>query len=320
MNIFLSTWFYSSPLGENIYYPGVGSNSDSWDFQKIYWNCIYTFFESHSIHTKNSEFSFRNILFLNQDPPTKDLYPVNDFDPKNFFERNKIEIIKFNPAHVPSAEDLETFRTQFVMIDIMKEMENVMKDDDLFLILDSDCLFIKEIPSSAIHELKEVGIQYMKNGWGSSDVSNGLTNNEFNKIIRQLNPSQKEELNYFSGGEFFGFNKKMLVKFNALASSLYDKNFMNKSPLQTEEQLFTLILDLIGNHQYSDASVFIKRVWTDQATFRTANELDKNLSVLHLPAEKNRGFHKFAHDFIFGSNPQKTSSSYDEMKPLFNLA
>jgi len=320
MNIYISTWFYESPKGENVYYPGVGDKSDTWDFQKIYWNCIYSFFKTARQHCKSADnINFKFLLFLNGDIPNKGLYG-NGFEPEKFFSDNDVDLIKFDPKHIPSDDGLKTFRTQFVMIDILKKMQFLMNPDDLFLILDSDCIFVKPIPVESFDDLAVRGIQFIPNSWSESDVSNGLNNRQFNEIGEKLSPEIHKKINYFCGGEYFGFSFDKLVEFNKRVEDLYAANFCLDFQLQTEEQLFTLCLNLMRDRDFSDASKFIRRVWTDAEKFRNAQECDDCLSVLHLPAEKNKGFYKFSEEYIFGENNKQNHFNYADLKIMFNLA
>jgi len=317
MNVYISTWFYESPEGERIDYPGVGNHSDTWSFQKIYWNCIYTFFETATAHCiSNNEINFKFLLFLNKDLPSKSNYDDEHFDPAEFLMRKNVEIINYFPEHIPSADVYSQFRTQFVMIDILEKIEKKLGDQDVFIILDSDCIFINKIPEISLVELKTIGVQYIKNSWVGDNVSNGMSNQLFNETANNLLKVDNKLINYFCGGEYFGFNKSILSKFNEEVDLLYSKNSTIPNPLKTEEQLFTVAINFIMNEKFSDAAKFIKRVWTHDG-FRTTDKSDQYLSILHLPAEKNKGFKLFCENYIFNKN--NLEFNFLNLKHLFHL-
>jgi hypothetical protein len=195
-----------------------------------------------------------------------------------------------------------------------------MKEGDLFIIVDSDCLFINEIPKKFINELKLKGIQHLPFSWGKSEYSNGITNSEFNIICNNLFPNTNLDIDYWSGGEYFAFNYFKLKEFNSIVEELYFKNFELENGLKTEEQLFTLAIKLISSSGISDASKIIRRVWTDKEKYRNAKETDRLLSILHLPAEKTKGFRLFTRKYILENNNLTSIVNYDLLKNLFNLA
>ena len=310
----ITTWFYSSPKGEKIKYPQIGTNSDDWEFQKHYWNCIVTFFTSAKIQLeKNNNRSYEFILFINEDLPKK-----YELDLDEFFLKIGVRIVKFKPTHIPNNDKFTEFKSQFVMIDILKIAENFLDDDDLFLILDSDCLFINNIPAESLLELKIKGLQFIKNKWKGKDISNGLTNIKYNEISEILIGKSIKPIEYWAGGEYFGFTKQYLCEFNKVAESLYAKNIGLQEPLLTEEQLFTLIIYKILNGEFSEASNFIRRVWTKEAYRTTDRTIDQNLSILHLPAEKGSGFKKYS-ELVISGQINSLIHGYDDLKEIFSL-
>lgn len=64
MNI-ISTWFYTSPIGEKIGYAQMKQKSDSKAFHTVYWKNICCFFSM--AHKSNPD--ARLLLFVNTPPP-----------------------------------------------------------------------------------------------------------------------------------------------------------------------------------------------------------------------------------------------------------
>jgi hypothetical protein len=319
MNVYIATWFYSSPPGEKIDYPGVGINSDGWDFQSIYWNCIYSFFFSADkccIPKENIEYKF--LLFINGEVPDANLYG-NAFNPHDFMVQKNVKIIKFSPEHVPQSQKLKQFRSQFVLIDILSRAQQEIGYDDVLIVLDSDCFFINPIPLNSLLELKTKGLQSYRHDWPDEYVANGLSCIEFNRIVEKLAPQSNCSINYWCGGEYFGFNYDVLKRFNLIAGDLFSRNFELDKPLITEEHLFTMIFLLLSEGKESLANSFIRRIWTGK-NYNNVSSSDEQLSIVHLPAEKVDGFKKFAHDNILSNSLKSVKTDYNAVKSYFNLA
>jgi len=320
--VWISSWFYSAPDGEKIYYPGVGSDSDTWDYKNIYWNCLYSFYESAVKHCiSNSRYEFEFIFFVNDSLPDDSLYK-NGFSPIKFFNDRKIRIVKYDPLHVNNTDSLRMFgTTQFALIDIFDIASKLIDNDDLFMIFDSDCIFVKSIPEISYEELSLCGTQILKNHWSPDEVLNGaITNKEFNAIASKFINDLDGPINHYVGGEFFGFKGGKLQDFLSTVKRFYQINSELGSPLNTEEQLFTAVISDMYSTGCSESSTYMRRIWTDAEKFRNAMPSDSELSILHLPAEKKKGFQLFAENYIF-SAPLNTGHliSYAEIKSLFNL-
>ena len=190
-----------------------------------------------------------------------------------------------------------------------------MSSNDVLIVCDSDCLFLNNIPEKFIYELRRVGLQFIKNNWHGESKIHGITNTKFNEMAGDL-LGYKSNINYFCGGEYLGFNREMLKKFNSQVKKIYEKNFISADPLKIEELLFTVVVDNLIQDQFSDSSKFIKRVWTRE-NHNTSVSSDSELSILHLPAEKNRGFRLFYEKFII--NNQDLNIDYSTVKNLFGL-
>ena len=78
---------------------------------------------------------------------------------------------------------------------------------------------------------------------------------------------------------------------------------------------------LINKSNFSDASNFIKRVWTLPEN-NTTEPSDRYLSILHLPGEKKHdgGFAQYARKvFTFDSFSSSFHTSYDTIRTMFRL-
>jgi hypothetical protein len=313
MKVIISTWFYSSPKGEKINYPQLGSDSDEWAFQKCYWDCIVSFFHSAKKNATDISIQYEFWFFTNKELP--DAY---DFSLNEYFEKNGVKVIFFEPFHIPIDPKFAQFNSQFVMIDIFKSAEKYIEKGDCFLIFDSDCIFVKDLPCNKLVELDKIGLQFIKNSWVGEAISNGISNKDFNTSSGEIISSDILCIDYWAGGEYFGLNSNNLIKFNEIADLYYQKNLFLEKPLMTEEQLFTLIFYIINAGVFSEASPFIDRIWT-QPNYRTTNySLHSNLSVLHLPAEKRSGFKKYA-EMIIANEINELEISYSALKNIFSL-
>lgn len=314
MKVVVSTWFYSSPTGERIDYPQLGENSDEWSFKKCYWDCIVSFFYSaHHFCVNTEEIQYELVFFTNADLPLE-----YDFSLQDFFNKLGVKVVNFVPKHLPMDERFVRFNSQFVMVDILDAASQTVSVDDVFLIFDGDCVFVKEISISKLMELKSIGVQFIKNSWPSDAVSNGISNKLFNDTCKALTFDGLSDIEYWAGGEYFGLSGICLSLFNKQASKLYEDNLLMENPLLTEEQLFTLLFSMINDGKFSEASSIIDRVWT-QPNYRTTNyQKHSELSVLHLPAEKRSGFNKYA-SMIGTAEIGDLELSYIGVKNIFSL-
>lgn len=44
MDNYLITWFYAEKKDDESFYPSVGGNTSSPEYQKVYWRCVYDFY------------------------------------------------------------------------------------------------------------------------------------------------------------------------------------------------------------------------------------------------------------------------------------
>ena len=308
MTNFIATWFYASPPGERIYYPGVGDNSDSWAFKKTYWHCILTFFDRiHRIYSQEG-LSLRPLLFLNSAPPLQEI--SSQIDLSDFFNKCLVDIKYFSPAF-HGVESGTTFSSQFYIYDVLRSAYAFMEDDDTITLLDSDVLPLLPLSSDYFASLKCVGQAFYPLKWPSDFVNNGLTLDEFTSTLMSLfNDKDLEEdaaldfarnsVSYFLGGEFLAFSKPALGIFLDKLDSVSDYVVGDSvHQIRTEEHLNTIV-QLLLDQSFIDASSLVRRVWTDPTKFFNVEDSDRQLPFVHLPAEKLQGFYRYYHEVILG--------------------
>ena len=100
---------------------------------------------------------------------------------------------------------------------------------------------------------------------------------------------------YF-GGEFFYLPKSRIMEVQARINEIWEKNIkaLEKKTiyLETEEHVLTLALKRISNLTYTRK---IQRIWTTRS-YRNIPKNIRELSLLHLPSEKDKGISELFQD------------------------
>lgn len=326
MTNFLSTWFYTSPLGENIYYPGVGSNSSDWKFQKNYWHCILTFFDRLYRFKSNNLIDASFLLFLNEELPCDAI--ADQLDIKKYLSCRDVDVLSFSPGF-SGVDKTKTFSSQFFIYDVLESAYSRLRDGDTLILVDSDVLPLNPINDRFFESLHSCGQAFYILDWQRDYVNNDLSLDQFVDILVRScrnGESLKEEFlsnPFFVGGEFLAFTKSGLGFFLDSVSRMSPLAIGESGlSIQTEEHLNTIAL-LSSEKKYHSAIDIIRRVWTDPAKYRNVLNSDRGLPFVHLPAEKLQGFYHYYHQIILpsaaGGQPEDSIMSTEMLSPLFRI-
>lgn len=282
MSNYIISWFFSESKNDESYYPQVGGRASSDNFKNIYWKCILDFYYSSRINNDCKHIFFTNV---NNIPEILDGINI-----KKFFYDNNIEIINIDLTNKTPKNWFNAWRNQFYIFDILQYVALNLNDHDNVIILDSDCLIMKNLDNVFEKIRKSKCIAY-EIKYPFDYKINGITRKDMKEIYNDVYKENIEEISYY-GGEFIGVTIPTAKLIIEEYKTLWDKNYefykKGKNKLNEEAHFLSVIYTKL-NLNNNKASEFIKRMWTSN-TFSNVEDDDKNLYIWHLPAEKKTGF------------------------------
>lgn len=279
----LITWFYSEKSDDESYYPSVGGNTSSVNFQHVYWKCIYDFYSSAMITDRGSISKY--IFFTN----VTNLPVVDDINFSVFFKENNIEVVILELTRKTPKDWYGAWRNQFYLFDVLEYLKDKRGN---YLILDSDCIIRKDLLKVFEDIKKEKNISY-EIGYPIAHNINGITIQEMRKLYVEFygESEQLDGLTYI-GGEIIGISSSLIESVMNEFEVIWNKNYYrykdNVFKLNEEAHFLSLIYFRLGYTKHS-AQKYIKRMWT-AIQCDNIDSNDGELYIWHLPAEKKYGF------------------------------
>lgn len=248
----------------------------------IYWNTVVCFFETCKICNRNNDIEYA--LFTNV---------------SNFSEREKLESLGVVVHHnidlsFRGNKKWATVKYFFNVIDYIVN-SNYFTSEDLIVLVDTDVLCISDLDAvfAQIEEANKPVIYEL----GDLELTDSLHDMSISRLTEMYKYISSEQVGRFRkvGGEFFGFTKisikPFLKDFYLLAS---------EHEISTEEQILSIIHSA---NNFICEKMVIKRLWTTFSYYNVPSNF-LEYSLLHLPAEKSRGF-------ILLRNFFKTNAGYE---------
>lgn len=280
---YISTWLYIESKDDESYYPQVGGTSSDINIQKIYWKCVFDFFHSSLKFNRDK----KHLFFTNID--IKNMR-VLDIDLEEFFYDNNIDVIKIELTNKTPKDWFGEWRNQLYIFDILEYIKQNYNDSCKFVILDSDCIFTKNIDCiyNDINKYKNLCLNL---NYDSNHRINGLTEVDMAQIYNKVFDANEEIVKYY-GGEFFAADYKSICDIVMIFNRLWNENFQlykgKQYKLNEEAHFFSCIYKFLNiNNDYGNK--FIKRMWTSYR-YNNIDKSDECLAIWHLPAEKRTGF------------------------------
>jgi hypothetical protein len=286
MNI-ISTWICLDEVGEESSYPQVGGDSSAAGFQAVYWRCVFCFFFYSIRH--NPTYSY--YLFVNQE---LDSLEVDGVEVIRSLQELGVKI-----SFVPFTYKLPigyygSWRNQMYEFDVFKYCLRHFGDDDMLLLLDSDCIITK--PLDGLFQLcSENGCLTYKLSLPETYVMNGITRLDMKELYEILLGRSISEVPDYHAGEFAMFTIKALKiimeKLDSAFLCMLDR-FSQGMPVKfNEEAQFLSYLYYANGISGGEANSYIKRLW-NAAAFYNITPNDRNLHIWHVPAAKKAGIPK----------------------------
>ena len=286
MSCYVSTWFCLDEKDDESNYSQMKSmgKSSSFKFQSVYWKNIYVFYFTFKKYNPTVKFLFFSNVAI---PEYLEGFPL----------KSALEKLGVVEVHVPfnyktPKDYYGSWRNQFFEFSIFEKVSAViLEKDSLFMLLDSDCVCVKNI-QPLIDLTAKKGYSVYKFDHTPTDNINGITRVDMKHIFENLLGEKIERLPEYYGGEYFFMNieriEKIVQDFKALWPKLLELNKNNLPKFNEEAHVLSYIFYKNGWIE-NLANDYIRRIWTQPFIFRDVSIQDEHLSIWHLPHEKKYG-------------------------------
>lgn len=281
---YICTWLCADEPGEESIFFQTGELSSSQTHQNIYWRCLLVFFITSKRFNKNE----KHILFTN----VKQLPIVDGRKISDLLTQLEVQIIFTDFKYKTPKGYYGAFQNQFYEFSILEYIsDNNTADDDLYLVLDSDCIFIKPV-QPLFDEAAKTGFISFEDEVKPDYVINGLSRIDLKNLYEDLLGKQIAEIPSYHLGEFMlcsarnikQFFKDFIILWPQLLSRYKD------GKLKFNEEAHTLsYLYFKNGFRASSNNIYMRRIWTNPLFYREVRDTDSELAIWHLPAEKTFG-------------------------------
>jgi hypothetical protein len=290
---YICTWLCADEKGEESLFPQTGKLSSSQSHQDIYWRCLLVFY----ITSKRFNKVEKHVLFTN----VKNLPEVDGRSIKQLLAELGVEVIFTDFKYKTPKGYYGAFQNQFYEFSILEHIAlNNTGENDLYLILDSDCIFIKPA-KDLFAAAAPTGFISFEDKVKPDYVINGLSRNHLKDLYEELLGEKITEIPSYHLGEFLLCsvkNIKAIYKdFLELWPVLVARH--NKGLIKFNEEAHTLsYLYFKNGFRAAAENTFMKRIWTNPLFYRNVEDSDIDLAIWHLPSEKTFGIARLYHLFM----------------------
>lgn len=281
---YICTWICVDGKGEESIFPQTGQLSSSQKHQKIYWRCLLLFYATSRRFNKTE----KHLLFTNtRNLPWMDGKPVEER-----LKELDVEVIYTDFKYKTPKGYFDMFQNQFYEFSILEHItKNYHEPDDLFLIADSDCIFLKPA-HELFHEAEKQGFLSFEDDCTEDLVIHGLSRKDMRELYADLLGKRVDEVPGYHLGEFF---LASVQNINTIFSGFLElwpqmmRRFELNQPKFNEEAQTLSFLYYKNGFKASPKRNLMKRIWTNPVFYRNVDPLDTSLVLWHLPAEKTYG-------------------------------
>jgi hypothetical protein len=290
---YICTWFCADEKGEESIFPQTGQKSSSASHQNIYWRCILVFF----ITSKRFNKEEKHLLFTN----VSTVPVIDGIDVRKVLEELDVSIIHTSFKYKTPKGYYGRFQNQFYEFSILESIaENDMNLKDQYLVLDSDCIFLKP----AAHLFKAAASQgfiSFTDPVQPDFVINGLSRLDMKAIFEDLLGRKIDDIPEYHLGEFLLCSvaniKKIYSDFLELWPKLLERNAQQQPKFNEEAHTLSYLYYKNGLKE-SKSDKYMRRIWTNPLFYRDVRPSDTDLVIWHLPAEKTFGIAKLYQHFL----------------------
>jgi hypothetical protein len=288
MKNIIATWICLDTPGDDSYFPSAKGKSSDKKVQDIYWRCICSFFvTARRMNPDACLLLFSNALTHQE---------VSGVPVQQVLDRLQVTTHFVEQYKTPLGY-YQQWRNQFYEFSILEHItrNSFFDPADRFLLLDSDCIINKNL-DALFNDITTYGCITYQIEYQLTHVINGLSRKDMRTIYSELLHRDIGEFPAYHGGELYASTIKtaaIIIKdFYSVWEKLIERYDNRLSRLNEEAHVLSFLF-YKNNYTGGQANEYIKRLWTDPATFRNVDPADKYLSIFHLPAEKRKGFVQF---------------------------
>ena len=312
---YICTWLCADEPGEESVFFQTGELSSSPKHQNIYWRCLLVFYITSKRFNKNEQ----HILFTN----VRQLPIVDGHCISSLLEELNVQVIFTDFKYKTAKGYYKAFQNQFYEFSILEYISaNNINDDDLYLILDSDCIFIKPV-SNLFFEASKQGFISFEDEVSCDYTINGLSRNDLKALYQELLGKQILELPSYHLGEFLlssvGNIKKFFADFEELWPWLTERYQAKKLKFNEEAHTLSFLYFKNGFRAHQN-NIFMRRIWTNPLFYREVRKTDVDLAIWHLPAEKTFGIYRLYEYFMHQSKNFGFGMSHDRFIEIVHKA
>jgi hypothetical protein len=219
----------------------------------------------------------------------------------SFLARLNVNVVNIQLTYSTPKGFYESWSNQFYIFDILKYLNVVSNDSDVYIILDSDCVWLGSV-QQMVHDIRRYGVLTMDMNYPITHIINGLTRIQMKQIYEEISGHAVEDIPPYFGGEFFGGTGTQIRAICNEIDSVWDETMQrfrnNLEKFNEEAHMLSYIYNKLG-YAVGTANQYIKRIWTG-LTWNNVSPKDLDLVIWHLPGEKKYGLRRL---FKQVSNP-----------------
>lgn len=289
MSNILASWICIDGPENASHFPSSKGSSADVSIQLIYWRCVAVFMYT----ARKFNPTLRIVLFSNvTEYPT-----IDNVNYKLLFKKLNIEFYTTPFEYQTPKGYYGSWSNQFYEFSILKFISDhpAFKNEDAFILLDSDCLITKDLNDIFSDVVKNECITYSFDAYGTSYKINGNSRIDMKSIFENLQSFEMDTIPVYHAGEFLGATiasiKKIMNVFYPTWQQLLNYHRNNLPRLHEEAHVLSYLYYRCG-YKGGQANKYIKRLWTDPSSYRNVKKGDESLTIWHLPSEKRFGFNK----------------------------
>lgn len=312
---YICSWFCADKKGEESDFPQSGMKSSGAAHQNIYWRCLLVFYMTSIKHNKSE----KHVLFTNVDQ----LPVVDGRNIADLLEDLNVQVVHVDFNYKTPQGYFGSFQNQFFEFSIIEWIaRHAEHENDMYLILDSDCVFNKPVHNLFRHAMQSGHISFALESPLSHSIQ-GLTREDMRKLFTEISGKPCMKVPAYHLGEFFLCNVKNIRKLYADFLVLWPELLRRHAeglPKFNEEAHTLSYLYFLNGWEPSKHAHFIRRIWTNPVFYRNVKANDQYLNIWHLPAEKKFGIKTLYDKLMRLSARQRSVMPEDEFRVMVRRA
>ena len=290
----IATWLYAEREGEESFYPqvvGQGAPSST-RFQAVYWRCVATFFATAARTSPDAR-----LVFYTNAPAVPD---VDGHAVGALLAALGVEVVERPFTYVPPDGYYGAWRNQFYVLDLLDALAETLGDDDVGVLLDSDCVWTR--PADALAEAtRRHGALTLDVGLGEDEWQNGLTRREMGAIYADLDGAPVGPPPPYIGGEIQAATGAAMRQITETAREVWEemlrRHEAGRPKFNEEAHLLSYVYRRLGIAE-GTANAFVDRIYTSLKDGKTVRPEHVDLMLWHLPNEKRYGYRRLFPDVM----------------------